>query len=151
VFKTEKQVSAGGIVFREKDSKLEVALISRKNKKNIMVWCLPKGKVEKGESIEETAFREVKEETGLEGELLKKIDAIHYFYSIKEENVRFSKTVDFYLFCYKGGDTRGHDEEVEEVRWFDIEEAVKILSYKSEKETMEKAKKILGDLNLLPK
>ena len=143
MFQTRKQVSAGGIVFRKNSNSFEVALISRRQG---TIWCLPKGIVEKNESMEDTARREVKEETGLEGELLAKINSIHYFYNVKEEMVRFSKTVDFYLFRYKSGDTRDHDDEVDEVRWFDVDEAISKLNYKSEIETMEKAKVLLAGM-----
>jgi len=140
--KTEKQHSAGGVVFRKNKNKIEVAIIARNNK---TVWCLPKGKIEKNESAEDTAKREVKEETGLEGELLTKINSIHYFYTSKEENKRFSKTVDFYLFKYVNGNTEDHDWEIDAVEWVEIDEAIKRLTYKSERETMEKAKKIIQE------
>ncbi len=143
MFQTKRQVSAGGVVFRESGDRFEVALIARKNH---TIWCLPKGKVEKGESAEETARREVKEETGLEGELVKKVNSIHYFYSSREEKTRFSKTVDFYLFRYKSGDIRDHDDEVDGVEWFDIDKAIAKLTYSSEKETVEKAKEALHAL-----
>lgn len=146
VFQTKKQVSSGGVIFREQGGRFEVILISRKNKKNNTVWCLPKGKVEKGESPEEAATREVREETGLEGELIKRIDTIHYFYSSQEEKTRFSKTVDFYLFRCKGGNIHAHDDEVEKVGWFNIDVAVAKLTYRSERETMEKAKQMLKSL-----
>ncbi|MCM8766093.1 MAG: NUDIX hydrolase [Candidatus Omnitrophica bacterium] len=136
----KKQHSAGGVIFRERDGRIEVALISRSNQ---TIWSLPKGKVEEGESVEETARREVKEETGLEGKLLQKLNSIHYFYSSKEEKALFSKTVDFFLFKYLKGDVKEHDWEVESVEWFNIDEAIKKLTYKSERETLEKAKEIL--------
>ncbi|MCM8784205.1 MAG: NUDIX hydrolase [Candidatus Omnitrophica bacterium] len=142
MFKTKKQHSAGGVVFREKEGRLEVALISR-NKNTI--WCLPKGKIEPGESPEEAAIREVKEETGLEGQLIQKLNSIHYFYSSKEEGTIFSKTVDFFLFKYTNGNIEDHNWEVDSVEWLEIDEAINRLSYKSERETMEKARKILQE------
>lgn len=138
--KTKKQHSAGGVVFKKKGERIEVALILRDNKTK---WCLPKGQVEKGESPEDTARREIKEETGLEGELLQELNTIHYFFSSKEENTRFSKTVNFYLFRYTSGNVEEHDWEVDSVEWVEIDEAIKRLTYKSEKETMEKAKRII--------
>ncbi|MCM8778609.1 MAG: NUDIX hydrolase [Candidatus Omnitrophica bacterium] len=138
--KTKKQHSAGGVIFRERGGRIEVALISRNNH---TIWCLPKGNIEKGESVEEAAKRETKEETGLDGELLQKINTIHYFYSSKKENLRFSKTVDFFLFRYLKGDIKEHDWEVDSVEWLEIEEAIKKLTYKSERETLKKAEEIL--------
>lgn len=140
MIQTKRQISSGGIIFKEIDGKFKVALIARKNK---TVWCLPKGKVEKGESTQATAKRELEEETGLRGELIKKVDSIHYWYYSKKENTRFSKTVYFYLFRYRGGRLKDHDWEVDAVRWFFIDEAIRKLTYKSERELMQKAKKIL--------
>ncbi|MGE4357524.1 MAG: NUDIX hydrolase [Candidatus Omnitrophota bacterium] len=141
--KTKKQHSAGGVIFRNRGGRIEVALISRNQN---TVWCLPKGKIEEGETPEEAARREVKEETGLEGELIQKLNSIHYFYSSKEEDTIFSKTVDFFLFRYTDGNIIEHNEEVDSVEWLDIDKAIERLTYKSEKETVEKAKKVLQKL-----
>ena len=140
--KIKREVSAGGVVFRKRDSLIEVALTSRQQGK---VWCLPKGLIEKGESPEETALREVREETGLEGRLVEKIEEIKYWYYSKWEQVRVFKIVHFYLLEYLKGDTEQHDFEVDEVRWFTLEEAKRVLSYKSERGIVEKAGLILKD------
>ena len=78
--KTERQISSGGVIYRIVKGGVEVALIAVKEGK---VWCLPKGQVEKGENIARTAHREVKEETGLDGKIIKLIDHIQYFYAHK--------------------------------------------------------------------
>jgi len=140
--KIKREVSAGGVVFRKRNSLIEVALTSRQQGQ---VWCLPKGLIEKGESPEETALREVREETGLEGRLVEKIEEIKYWYYSKWEQVRVFKIVHFYLLEFLGGDTERHDFEVDEVRWFTLEEAKRVLSYKSERGIVEKAGLILKD------
>jgi 8-oxo-dGTP pyrophosphatase MutT (NUDIX family) len=141
--KFKKEISAGGVIFRKPDSTLEIALISRENGQ---VWCLPKGLVDKEESLEQTALREVREETGLIGKLVQKIAEIKYWYYSKWEHVRISKTVHFYLLECLGGNVEEHDFEVDEVKWFPLKEAKKTLSYKSEREIVEKAEIILYNL-----
>lgn len=132
----KKQVSSGGVIFRKGEGGIEVALIKVKGER----WALPKGLVDKGEDLADTAIREVREETGLEGRLIDKLGDIEYWYFSKEDQTKYHKSVHFYLIEYKGGSIEDHDWEVEEVRWFPIDKAIKVLSYKSEKEIMEKAK-----------
>ena len=103
-----------------------------------MVYCLPKGWIEKGEGPEEAAIREVREETGLTGRILHKIGEINYFfYSDKKEKI--VKDVHFYLLEYISGITADHDEEVDDAGWFLLEEAIPLLSYKNEREILIKA------------
>jgi 8-oxo-dGTP pyrophosphatase MutT (NUDIX family) len=147
--RTERQLSSGGVVYRKGKWGVEVALISVKSVHGTgpKVWCLPKGLVEKGENIARTAHREVKEETGLDGRIVKKIDNIHYFYSEKDKKgtKRFFKIVYFFLMEFTGGDTKFHDEEVEECRWFPINEALEAIAYEDEKEILEKAQEIISE------
>ena len=140
--KTDRQLSSGGVIFRRIDHKAEIALIAVKDGR---VWCLPKGLVEKGENIARTAHREVKEETGLDGRIIKLIGNIHYFYVSREEGVakRIFKIVYFFLMEYTGGDMRDHDTEVHDCRWFPMDEAIEIAEYKDEKGILVKAKAIL--------
>lgn len=136
--KNAKEISAGGVVFRKAGESVEVALISTKGGK---VWGLPKGLVEDHENIARTAHREVKEETGLDGRILKNLGHIEYFYSFKDERetTRIFKIVYFFLMEYTGGDVSDHDEEVEECRWFPIEQARELLKYDDEKGIIDKA------------
>lgn len=151
--KTERQISSGGVIFRRNPSSIpplekgehggiEVALIAVKDG---TVWCLPKGLVEEGENIAGTAHREVKEETGLDGKIIKLIDHIQYFYAHKEETEtkRFFKIVYFFLMEYTQGDVKNHDSEVNDCRWFPIDDAIKSVEYKGEKEILKKAKKVI--------
>jgi len=134
------QVSSGGVIFRKNNDMVEIALVSVKDGS---VWCLPKGIVDKGESPEKTAVREVSEETGLRGRIVEKLGEIKYWYYIKEGNIKCRKTVHFFLMEYEGGDVADHDWEVDSASWFQIDEALKKVNYKSEKELLEKAKKNL--------
>jgi len=100
---TERQISAGGVVYRRKGTDIEVALISVKGGK---VWGLPKGTAEKGENIAATAHREVREETGLDGRIIDKIGHIEYFYSLKDDGLpprRIFKIVYFFLMSSSPG------------------------------------------------
>lgn len=141
--KTKFQLSAGGVVFRENEG-FEVVLIATKGG---TVWGLPKGLVdrERKEPLEEAALREVREETGLHGRVLERIDKVEYWYRWKEndEPVRYHKIVYFFLIQHQGGDIKDHDYEVDEVRWFPLAEAMRVASYESEREILRKAGKIL--------
>lgn len=134
------QVSSGGIIFRRHDDIIEIAMVAVKGG---TVWCLPKGLIDKGEVPEETALREVAEETGLKGRIVEKLGEISYWYFIKEENAKCRKTVHFFLMEYEGGDISDHDREVDNVAWFTIDEALKKVSYRGEKEMIGKAREIL--------
>ncbi len=134
---TRREISAGGIVFRPvkkrgKKPAIEVALISTRGGK---LWGLPKGLVEEGENIARTAHREVKEETGLDGKIIKNLGHVEYFYTFVdgEESTLIFKIVYFFLMEYTGGDTADHDSEVDECRWFPIDEARDALKYDDEK------------------
>ena len=138
----KRQFSSGGVIFRPSPRGPEVALISREGS---TVWCLPKGLIEEGESVEETALREVQEETGLKGKLLRKIGQIRYGYVSKEERAKFFKVVTFFLIRRTGGSTRHHDFEVDEAAWFSLPKALKQLSYPSERNIMHKAAALIKE------
>ena len=111
----QKQTSAGGVIFKKNENSFQIVLISVRNGQS---WCLPKGIVNKGETTEEAALREVGEETGLTGRIIDTLGDINYWYYIKEENIKCRKTVYFYLMEYVSGDTADHDIEVDEAGWF---------------------------------
>jgi len=140
---TKLQFSAGGVAYRERDALIEVALISVGDDNR---WQLPKGLVDKGESTEDAAVREVREEAGIETDLVERLDKVEYWYFWNEdgERVRYHKFVYFYLLRYKAGDVSDHDHEVNEARWFNIDEAINVLAFDSEKKIVEKARGLLG-------
>ncbi|MBU2062885.1 MAG: NUDIX hydrolase [Candidatus Omnitrophica bacterium] len=137
-YKTEKEVSSGGVVNRPGTK--SVVLICRKN---FSVWCLPKGKVEKGETFEDAAVREIKEETGIVAKIARYLDEVHYWYSDAKRKLRLDKTVHFFLLTYKNGDIGTHDREVDTVEWFDIDTAIGRATYETERKILLLAKKIL--------
>jgi 8-oxo-dGTP pyrophosphatase MutT (NUDIX family) len=136
-----KEFSSGGVLFKKTRRGNAVALICRGGG---AIWCLPKGLVEKGEKAQETALREVQEETGLRGHLMGKLGDISYRYTSKEEKILVFKKVSFYLIRYASGSTRDHDFEVDAARWFLIDKALDILTYPSEREILKKAAQALA-------
>jgi 8-oxo-dGTP pyrophosphatase MutT (NUDIX family) len=142
---TMDQVSAGGVAFRLRDSQPEVAVVLMKPK---LRWQLPKGIVDPGESPQVTAVREVREEAGVETDLLKLIETIEYWYrSVKYgKPVRYHKFVHFYLLKYRSGNVSDHDHEVEEARWVSPEEAIELLDFKGERDVVEKARDMIAEL-----
>ncbi|HXU38010.1 MAG TPA: NUDIX hydrolase [Blastocatellia bacterium] len=140
---TKLQFSAGGVAYRQRNAVIEVALISVGDDNR---WQLPKGFVDKGESTEDAAMREVREEAGIETELVERLDKVEYWYFWNDdgERVRHHKFVYFYLLRYKSGDVGNHDHEVNEARWFNIDEAINVLAFDSEKKIVEKARGLLG-------
>lgn len=139
---TKTQVSSGGVVFRKRGNKIDVAIISVGNKRR---WQLPKGTINNGESPESAAMREAREETGIDTEMVGPIDKIEYWYYSGNSNkrVRFHKFVHFYLLRYKSGDLSDHDQEVNEARWVEINKAYSMLAFKSEKEVVKKAREMI--------
>lgn len=142
---TQEQVSSGGVAFRAGSAETEVALISvgKENR-----WQLPKGLVDADETPETTAVREVKEETGLSTEVIKKLDTISYWYvgNKGEQRVRFHKLVHFYLMAYLTGQINEHDWEVNEARWVPLGQALKMLHFKSERQVLDKAQQLIAGL-----
>jgi len=135
------QRSAGGVIYRRRGGAVEIAMIAIKGGS---VWCLPKGMVDRGETPEEAAVREVREETGLKGTIVDKVGSVSYWYFIKEENAKCKKTVDFYLMRYVGGSTSDHDREVDESSWLPIEEASERAAYKGDREIISRAGRIIA-------
>ena len=138
---TQKEVSAGGVVYRRSDGGVEVVLASRRTRRGDLAWGLAKGGVELGESFEDAAVREVREETGLDAEIEADLGDTKYFYVWEE--VRIRKTVHFFLMRHLGGDTEDRDDEMEEIRWFPLERALKRAAYRGERDVLVRAAEIL--------
>lgn len=139
----KRQVSSGGLVYRDRERRIEVALILRRTPSGQPVWTLPKGWVEPGESLEDAALREVKEETGLTARIIDKLGDIHYQFYSKEERSYVHKIVHFYLMEYLRGDAEDHDDEVEKVGWFPLEKAAAKMIYPTERTILKKGREQL--------
>jgi 8-oxo-dGTP diphosphatase len=135
--RTRSEHSAGGVVIRRNEGGLDVALAARRTRRGDLAWGLPKGLVEKGEDPSQTAVREVQEETGLQAEILQPLGDISYWYVWEGERIR--KKVTFFLMEAVGGDMSLHDYEMEEVRWFPLDQAPRKASYPSERDVLRRA------------
>jgi len=138
--KVKTEISAGGVVYKCEDKKPKVVLCRHKTFNGREVWSLPKGWVEPGEKLVTAALREVREEAGLEGEIVEKLAPIYYWFYHPLERIKVKKTVHFFLMKATGGDITKHDLEVDEVRWFFLDEAIRNCAYKGEKKVLEEAK-----------
>lgn len=127
------EVSAGGLVV-DTTGKLGL-LIGRRDQKDVsgkrILWSLPKGHIEEGETPEEAALREVQEETGIESIIEKSLGVIDFWFMAGGK--RIHKTVHHYLFRESGGLLAAQETEVDEVAWFPLEQIVEKLAYPDEK------------------
>jgi 8-oxo-dGTP pyrophosphatase MutT (NUDIX family) len=142
--RTSRAVSCGGIVVRTGSNGLELVLGRRRRDDGSSAWSLPKGTPSGGESIEQTALREVTEETGLEVRIVGPVGQIEYYFMQRGE--RIHKTVHYFLMEPAGGDVSRHDHEFDEVRWVPVEEARTLMSYPTEREIVEQALPQIGQL-----
>lgn len=136
--RVEYPVSAGGVVYRVGDAGVEVVICGHDTPAG-WTWGLPKGTPDPGETLEETALREVREETGLNVRMEAPIDSIRYWFVRPDDGVRCHKTVHFYLMSPVGGALEDHDHEFDEVRWSSIDESLRSLTYQNEINVVEKA------------
>jgi 8-oxo-dGTP pyrophosphatase MutT (NUDIX family) len=139
--RTVRDVSAGGVIYRLRDGRVEIALVGKITPRR---WGLPKGGPQRGESLEQTAAREVTEETGLHGRLICPLGEIDYWF--RWGGRRHFKTVHFYLMEATGGDVSQHDHEYDLVEWFTLDAARQAMSYPSEVEMVERAAAALGQI-----
>ena len=139
--RTKREVSAGGVVYRRNEDGVEIVLASRRTRRGELAWGLAKGGIELAESAEDAAVREVREETGLLAEIEASLGETRYFYVW--ENVRIRKTVHFFLMRHTGGDIDDRDDEMEEIRWFPLERALKRAAYRGERDVLARAAELL--------
>lgn len=140
---TVHQHSAGGVAYRAGEKGIEIAIIKTFEEGR---WQLPKGIVDPGETAEQAALREVREEAGITCELIEPIDTIEYWFvgSYDGPKKRYHKKVSFFLMNYRSGDVADHDHEVSEARWVSFDDALKMLVFKNEKDVVEKTRTLIG-------
>ncbi|WP_205390290.1 NUDIX hydrolase [Mycolicibacterium hippocampi] len=146
--RTVHETSAGGLVIDgidgPKDSQV-AALIGRLDRRGRMLWSLPKGHIEMGETAEQTAIREVAEETGIQGSVLAALGSIDYWFVT--EGRRVHKTVHHYLMRFLGGELSDEDIEVSEVAWVPLKELPSRLAYADERRLAEVADDLIDKLH----
>ncbi len=131
---TVEETSAGGAVVDVHEGRARIALIARHNRAGRVEWCLPKGHVEAGETLEQTAAREVAEETGIEGRVLTTLGIIDYWFSASDR--RIHKMVHHYLLEATGGDLSVEgdpDHEAFDAQWCLLERAPGRLTFPNER------------------
>lgn len=135
------EFSAGGIVYKKEGSETLVLVAQHSQHHG---WVFPKGIIgdkKKDERKEETAIREVEEETGIVGKIVKDFEPVTYWFVFKGEKVK--KTVYYFLMEYVLGDTKNHDFEMENVEWLPVEDVLERLTYPSDKKVWQEAQKML--------
>ena len=129
--RTATATSAGGIVVRYEAGRPQFVVGSRRRERDGRTWTLPKGTPHAGETTEQTAIREVSEETGLAVRITGRLDSIEY--TFVQSGTRIHKTVHYFLMEPIGGDLDDHDHEFDQVRWIDFDEAASILTFETER------------------
>ena len=137
----EVERSAGGVLFQRINGDLNVCLIQVATRGGNPSWRLPKGSIEIDETPADTAIRETREETGCSGEIISELSQIEYWYTRQSADspIRVQKIVSFFLMEYIGGNTDDHDHEVEEVKWYPVDSALKQISYDAESRVLQEA------------
>lgn len=144
---TVRETSAGGLVISDLElpvDELSAALIGRVDRRGRLMWSLPKGHIETGETAEQTAIREVAEETGIQGTVVAPLGKIDYWFV--SEGKRIHKTVHHYLLRSVGGELSDADYEVSEVAWVPLHELPRKLTYSDERRLARMARGVIADL-----
>lgn len=132
----KREFSAGGIVFNDQN---QVLLVKSSGNH---AWQFPKGKIEEGQTSKEAAIREVREEAGVNAEIIEKVGDSKYVYPDYKTKEKIFKNVTFYLMKYIDGDINDHDFETEETGWYPVDEALKLIKFSDQKKFLQKAQVI---------
>jgi 8-oxo-dGTP pyrophosphatase MutT (NUDIX family) len=138
-----EETSAGGLVVDRSGTRPRAAIIGRLDRRGRLLWSLPKGHLEAGESAEDAAVREVEEETGIRGRVVAPLGTIDYWFVAEDR--RIHKTVHHYLLEASGGELSDEDVEVDEVAWVPLDELRERLAYAGERRLADAAADLLAD------
>ena len=140
-----EEISAGGVIVDVDGGVARVAVIARRNRAGRVEWCLPKGHVERDETLEQTAVREVAEETGIIGRVLASLGTIDYWFSVS--GTRIHKIVHHYLLEATGGELSiegDPDAEAIDVAWFALDDVQPHLTFSNERQIAQVARERLA-------
>jgi ADP-ribose pyrophosphatase YjhB (NUDIX family) len=138
-----EEISAGGLVVERGPHGLQAALIGRLDRRGRLLWSLPKGHIEEGETPQDTAVREVAEETGILGRIIGELGVIDFWFVIDDR--RIHKTVHHYLLLAESGELSDEDVEVTEVAWVPLDEVPGRLAYDDERQLLQRATALLAE------
>ena len=137
-----EETSAGGLVVDRSANPLHAALIGRLDRRGRLMWSLPKGHIEPGETAQAAAIREVEEETGIRGKILGELGSIDFWFVA--DGRRIHKTVHHYLMERVSGELNADDPEVVEVNWVPLTELSDRLAYADERKLLESVEDMLA-------
>jgi ADP-ribose pyrophosphatase YjhB (NUDIX family) len=137
-----EETSAGGLVLDKRTPDASVVLIGRLDRRGRLLWSLPKGHLEAGETREDAAIREIAEETGIRGRIVASLGSIDFWFTA--EGRRIHKTVHHFLLLAEGGELSDEDVEVTEVAWVPLTQAPERLAYATERALLAKVPALLA-------